>query len=73
MRLSIARFVAVMLADSLIRLFAQEADKAVTAVPRLVRVTGAFHPANGLPIGSTESATLSIYKDDSLCPGRAPY
>ncbi len=45
-------------------LFGQESDKPVTAIPRLVRVSGAFQPANGLPVGTTESVTLSIYKEE---------
>jgi hypothetical protein len=27
-------------------------------------VTGAFHPANALPVGTTESATLSVYREE---------
>lgn len=64
MRLSVARIPAVLVAVSLPPLFAQQLDKPVTAIPRLVRLTGSFHPANGLPVGATESATLSIYKDE---------
>jgi len=45
-------------------LFAQETDRSATTVPRLVRLSGTFHPANGLPVGTTESATLSIYKEE---------
>jgi trimeric autotransporter adhesin len=44
-------------------LFAQETGKTATTVPRLVRLTGVFHPANGLPVGTTESATLSVYRE----------
>jgi len=29
----------------------------------MVRLTGTFHPTNGLPVGSTENATLSIYRE----------
>jgi trimeric autotransporter adhesin len=43
--------------------FAQQLDKPITAVPRLVRVRGTLRPANGLPVGQVESATLSIYRE----------
>jgi hypothetical protein len=36
----------------------------VTAIPHLVRFTGTFHPVNGLPVGPTESVTLSVYADE---------
>jgi trimeric autotransporter adhesin len=55
---------AVLLAAVLFPLFAQQPDEPATTVPRLVQVTGTFHAANGLPAGTTESATLSIYKDE---------
>lgn len=43
-------------------LFAQQGQPA-PVVPRLVRVTNTFHPANGLPT-SVESVTLSIYSEE---------
>ncbi len=52
----------ILLLISLSPLPAQELS--ATAIPHLVRFTGTFHPANGLPVGSTESATLSIYAEE---------
>jgi Chaperone of endosialidase len=43
---------------------AQQPDQPTTSVPRLVRLNGTFHPANGLPFGLAESATLSIYSEE---------
>ncbi|HEY7391395.1 MAG TPA: hypothetical protein VH640_22965, partial [Bryobacteraceae bacterium] len=51
---------------SLVSIFGQQPDQpavAITSVPRLVRVTGTFHPATALPVGAVESVTLSIYKE----------
>jgi hypothetical protein len=59
MRIVIAPVLALM---SLTPLLAQEMS--ATAIPHLVRFTGTFHPANGLPVGPTESATFSIYADE---------
>ena len=39
------------------------------AVPRVVRLTGTFVPANGLPSSPVETVTLSIYADET---GGAP-
>ena len=64
MRLTVAQIATALAVFCLLPLLAQDADKQTTTVPRLVRVSGAFHPANGLPVGATESATLSIYKDE---------
>jgi hypothetical protein len=36
---------------------------ALTPVPRLVWFSGAFRPANGLPIAPVESVTLAVYSD----------
>jgi hypothetical protein len=47
---------------SLTPLFAQETS--ATTIPHLVRFTGTFRPANGLPAGPTESATLSVYAEE---------
>jgi hypothetical protein len=63
MRLSIGRIAAVSILVPLASMFAQESNEAITSVPRLLRITGTYHPANGLPVGTTESATLSIYRD----------
>jgi len=53
-----------LLTVSLAPLFAQQAAQTSTSVPRLLRVNGSFHPANGSPAGATESVTLSIYRDE---------
>lgn len=42
---------------------------AASAVPKLVRFSGAFHPADGLPVQPTESVTLAVYRDQN---GGAP-
>jgi trimeric autotransporter adhesin len=41
----------------------------VATVPRLVRVSNTFRPANGLPAAPVESVTFSIYREES---GGAP-
>ncbi len=33
------------------------------SVPRLIKITGVFRPADGLPVGPVETVTLSIYAD----------
>ena len=35
------------------------------AVPKLVRFSGSFRPANGLPAQTMESVTLSVYRDQT--------
>ena len=45
------------------------ASSAVPAVPRVVRMTGTFAPANGLPSSPVETVTLAIYADET---GGAP-
>ena len=64
MRLTVIRIAAIaaVLCPALIK--AEEPDRAAATVPRLVRLTGSFHPANGLPVGPSESATLSIYREE---------
>jgi hypothetical protein len=47
----------------------QPPPSAVTAVPRLVRVTGTIVPADGQPAAPVESVTLAIYADET---GGAP-
>ena len=42
---------------------------ATTSVPRIVRVTGVFVPANGMPPAPVETITLAIYGEES---GGAP-
>jgi hypothetical protein len=37
--------------------------RTVASVPKVVRFTGTFHPANGLPTAPIESATFSIYAE----------
>jgi hypothetical protein len=59
MRIAIAPVLALM---SLTPLLAQETT--ATTIPHLVRFTATFHPANGLPVGPTESATLSVYAEE---------
>lgn len=39
------------------------------AVPRVVRLTGSFVPANGLPSSPVETVTLAILRDET---GGAP-
>ena len=41
----------------------------LTTVPRLVRISNAFHPANGLATSPVEGITLSIYREEQ---GGAP-
>ena len=43
----------------------QPATTAVAVVPKLVRYTGLFRPTNGLPAQPVESATLSVYRDQT--------
>lgn len=59
MRIAIAPVLALM---SLTPLLAQETT--ATTIPHLVRFTGTFHSANGLLVGPTESATLSVYAEE---------
>jgi len=40
-------------------------NPSVTTVPRLVRVSNTFHPANGLPAAPVESVTLSVYSEET--------
>jgi hypothetical protein len=35
------------------------------AVPKLVRFSGSFRPANGLPVQSVEGVTLAVYRDQT--------
>jgi hypothetical protein len=43
----------------------QPPSSTVTTVPRLVRVTSAFVPANGLPVAPVETVTLAIYAEET--------
>jgi hypothetical protein len=66
MRLIFARTAAIGVVLCLSSLFGQRPSRLTitTAVPRLLRITGIFHAANDLPVGPTESATMSIYRDE---------
>jgi Chaperone of endosialidase len=44
-------------------LLAQQAQPTAT-VPRLMRISNSFHPANGQPAAPVEGVTLSIYRDE---------
>jgi hypothetical protein len=54
---------AVLLFASLTVLLAQETPS-TSSVPRLIRISSAFRPANGQPPERIEGATLSIYRDE---------
>ncbi len=71
MRRVIARVSTVLLCLlSATALHAQPApSSAVTAVPRLVRVTSTFVPANGRPAAPVEAVTMAIYAEET---GGAP-
>jgi len=45
-------------------LFAQ-APQVTPVVPKLIRISSAFHPANGLPASPVESITVSIYREEN--------
>jgi hypothetical protein len=49
----------------LLCLFCATVAHAQQAVPKLVRFSGSFRPANGLPTQSVESATLAVYRDQT--------
>src|SRR5215472_13468710 len=36
-----------------------------TTVPRLVRISSSFHPANGLALSPVEGVTLSVYREET--------
>ena len=42
-----------------------QTNTAVTTVPRLVRISNTFHPANGLSAAPVESVTFSIYSEQT--------
>ena len=44
--------------------YAQQSQP-TAAVPKLVRFSGSFRPANGQPTQSVESVTLSVYRDQT--------
>jgi hypothetical protein len=63
--LAISRIAGIVAVFCLASLNAQQPDKSAGGVPRLlVPLNGSFHPANGLPVGPIEGATLSIYKEE---------
>ncbi len=39
--------------------------QSTAAVPKLVRFSGSFHPANGVPAQSVESVILAVYRDQT--------
>jgi hypothetical protein len=43
----------------------QSAAPATSAVPRLIRVTGSFRPADGRPTAPTEQITFAVYADET--------
>src|ERR1700691_5514080 len=46
--------------------YAQQSQPTATAtVPKLVRFSGSFRPANGMPAQPVESVTLSVYSDQT--------
>ena len=42
-----------------------ENPSTTAAVPKLVRFSGSFRPANGQPAQTMESATLAVYRDQT--------
>src|ERR1039457_992093 len=56
----------VLLSGFLTGISAQQAPTTtpLTTVPRLVRISNSFHPANGLAASPVEGVTLSIYRDE---------
>src|SRR5580693_7061741 len=44
--------------------YAQQPQPTAT-VPKLVRFSGSFRPANGLPAQTVESVTLAVYRDQT--------
>jgi trimeric autotransporter adhesin len=40
------------------------AVRPLVTVPRVIRFSGSFQPANGLPVAPVESVTLSIYREE---------
>ena len=45
-------------------IFAQSlASASPASVPHLIKISGVFHPADGLPAGQVETVTLSIYAE----------
>jgi hypothetical protein len=62
--LTISRIAAILAVLCIAQLDAHQPEKPATTMPRLVRLNGSFHAANGLPVGPTEGAMLSIYKEE---------
>src|SRR3954463_9066401 len=56
---------AVILLVSHVPVLAQSAQSSSTSVPRLINVTGVFRPADGQPVNTVESVTLSIYAEQA--------
>jgi hypothetical protein len=59
----LTRMAGILLA-TLAALNAQSVNPAVT-VPRTVRYTGSFHPANGMAAQPVEGVTLAVYRDQA--------
>ena len=64
-----ALLVLVLLTAPALHAQAPASSSALPAVPRVVRLTGTFVPANGLPSSPIETVTLAIYSDEN---GGAP-
>jgi hypothetical protein len=55
--------VMMLLALSPLSTYAQSVQEPSGPVPRLITITGVFHPADGQPLNAVETVTLSIYAD----------
>jgi len=62
-KVRVARLAGMILWTALATLNAQSVQLQVS-VPRTVRYSGSFHPANGLPVQPMEGVTLSIYREE---------
>jgi hypothetical protein len=58
-------FVSVCCAMSRAAIAAPQSTTPTTAVPRLVRVTGSFRPADGQPAAPVEQMTFAVYADET--------
>ena len=61
------RNLAVLVIFGSLGLHAQQTAGPIATVPRLVRITNSFHPADGSQPAPIESVTLSIYREE--CDG----
>jgi hypothetical protein len=62
-KVRVARLAGMILWTTLATLNAQSVQPQVS-VPRTVRYSGFFHPANGLPLQPVEGVTMSIYREE---------